>query len=181
MLYDECEGMLVPRPKREVERRVRGGMLGTACINEAALMARSAILSTLASWAGLVRDERPVRVSLQREVAALSRFLLIHLDWLATHPAARELSDELEEAVGMAERVVQPSVAQKLEVGKCEKHGCGSTLYATLRDENGRSPSLVSCDHGHVVGPREWLLLHHSTHVRGAVEALRTRRPEEAA
>ena len=160
-LYVECEHMLVARPKREVER-VRGGLPGSATINEAAVSARSAILSTLASLAGLVRDERPVEVVLRREVTPLAAFLRAHLDWLAEHPAARELCDELEDAVDMAQRVVHPEVGRKLEVGTCENHGCSSTVYATFRAENGHSPTLVSCDGGHVVGPRQWLLLHHA-------------------
>ena len=161
VLYRECEDMLVARPRREVER-VRGGMPGSATINEAAVAARSAIISTLASLAGLVRDERPVSVVLRREVTPLAAFLRVHLDWLAEHPAARELCDELDDAVDMAQRVVHPEVGKKLEVGKCESHGCGSVVYATFRAENGPSPTVVSCDVGHVMGPREWLLLHHN-------------------
>ena len=62
----------------------------------------------------------------------------------------------------MAQRVVYPEVGKKLEVGRCESHGCGSVVYATFRAENGQSPTVVSCDVGHVMGPREWLLLHHN-------------------
>jgi hypothetical protein len=160
-LYDDCEAMLVPRPKLEVER-VRGGLPGSASINEAAVRARSEILSTLASWSALVRDERPVSVSLQREVAPLATFLRSHLDWLAAHPAAREFVDELEETAAMAQRVVHPEVTRTIEVGKCEQQGCGHPVYATFRAENGRSSPLVSCRSGHVLGPREWLLLHHN-------------------
>ena len=74
VLYRECEDLLVARPKREVER-VRGGLPGSANINEAAVSARSAIIFTLASLAGLVRDERPVAVVLRREVTPLAAFL----------------------------------------------------------------------------------------------------------
>lgn len=160
-LYEECEHMLVARPKRETER-VRGGLPGSASINEAAVSARSAIMSTLASWAALVRDERLVSIALKREVTPLATFLRAHLDWLAAHPAARELSDELDEAVGVAQRVVHPEVGRKLAVGMCESHGCDSTVFATFRAENGRAPTVVSCDVGHVMGPREWLRLHHN-------------------
>jgi hypothetical protein len=153
--------MLVARPRRELER-VRGGLPGSASINEAAVSARSGIVSTLASWAALVRDERPVVVALRREVLPLSRFLRAHLDWLASHPAARNLSDELDDAVGMAQRALHPEADQRLEVGNCAKNGCGSTVYATLGAQNGTSPHLVSCTLGHVVGPREWLLLQHA-------------------
>ena len=180
-LYVECEHMLVARPKREVER-VRGGLPGSATINEAAVSARSAIMSTLASLAGLVRDERPVAVSLRREVTPLAAFLRVHLDWLAEHPAARELCDEIDDAVGMAQRVVHPEVGKKLEVGKCENHGCSSTVYATFRAEHGHSPTLVSCDVGHVIGPREWLLLHHAAQApRRGVDDPRGRSSEHAA
>ena len=116
-LYVECEHMLVARPKREVER-VRGGLPGSATINEAAVSARSAIMSTLASLAGLVRDERPVAVVLRREVTPLAAFLRVHLDWLAEHPAARELCDEIDDAVGMAQRVVHPEVGQEAGSGE---------------------------------------------------------------
>ena len=173
--------MLVARPKREVER-VRGGLPGSATINEAAVSARSAIMSTLASLAGLVRDERPVAVALRREVTPLATFLRAHLDWLAEHPAARELCDELDDAVGMAQRVVHPEVGKKLEVGTCESHGCSSTVYATFRAENGHAPTVVSCDVGHVLGPREWLRLHHNAQAaRRAVDDSRSRSSEQAA
>jgi hypothetical protein len=180
-LYGECEHMLVARPKREVER-VRGGLPGSATINEAAVSARSAIMSTLASWAALVRDERPVTVALRREVTPLATFLRAHLDWLAAHPAVRELSDELDDAVGMAQRVVHPEVGTKLEVGTCESNGCNSTVYATFRAENGHAPTVVSCDVGHVMGPREWLRLHHNAQAaRRAVDDSRSRSSEQAA
>jgi hypothetical protein len=172
--------MLVARPKREVER-VRGGLPGSATINEAAISARSAILSTLASLAGLVRDERPVQVVLRREVTPLAGFLRAHLDWLAEHPAARELCDELDDAFDMAQRVVHPEVGKKLEVGTCESHGCSSTVYATFHAEHGHSPTLVSCAVGHVMAPREWLLLHHAAQAaRRGVEDTRSM-PEQAA
>jgi hypothetical protein len=173
--------MLVPRPKHEVER-VRGGLPGSASINEAAISARSEILSTLASWAALVRDERQVLVSLRREVAPLARFLRSHLDWLAAHPAAREFMDELEETAAMAQRVVHPDATRTMEVGKCEHQGCGHPVYATFRAETGRSPALVSCGLGHVLGPREWLLLHHNAQAAQAdLGRSLTGPPEQAA
>ena len=173
--------MLVARPQREVER-VRGGLPGSATINEAAISARSTIMSTLASWAALVRDERAMPVTLRREATPLAAFLLAHLDWLAAHRAVGELRDELDDAVGMAQRVVHPEVGRKLEVGTCGSHGCTGTVYATFGAESGRAPTVVSCDVGHVVGPREWLRLHHDAQaVWRAMDDSRGSSPEEAA
>jgi hypothetical protein len=157
-LYEDCEHMLVARPNREVER-VRGGLPGSATINEAAVSARSTILSTLASLAGLVRDERPVQVVLRREVAPLAAFLRAHLEWLTDHPAARELCEELDDAVDMAQRVTRPETGKMLEIGTCRTAGCGSTVYATIGAEPSRRPTLVSCDAGHHLAPRDWLLV----------------------
>ncbi len=153
--------MLVAAPRRGADR-VRGGLPGSASLNEAAVSARSKILCTLGSWAALVRDERPVLVELRREVASLSTFLREHLEWLGAHPAAHELSAEISDVVRMAERVVHPEKGKRLEVGACQQQGCGSTVYATFSAEGSQSPTGVSCDLGHVMGPREWLLAHHT-------------------
>ena len=179
-LYRECEHMLVARPKREVER-VRGGLPGSASINEAAVSARSTIISTLATWAGLVRDERPVAVELRREVTPLSAFLRAHIEWLAAHPIAQGLSEELEDAVAMAQRVVHPEAGRKLKVGACDRQECTSTVYATFRAENGRVPTQVSCDGGHVISPRQWLLLHHAAQSAPPEDDSRSASPEHAA
>ncbi len=158
-LYDQCETMLVPRQRREVGR-VRGGLPGSAPLNEDAVTARSTILGTLASWSGLVRDERPAPVPVRRDAARLAEFLLSHLEWLAAHPAAGDLREEVGEAAAQADRVLHADGEKRLELGKCDKHGCAGTVYATLQGGGGPSAGLVRCDDGHALRPHEWLLVH---------------------
>jgi hypothetical protein len=159
-LYRLCESILVSRPKREVER-IRHKTFGGISLDEAVVSARSDIVSVLASWAGLVVDERRVSAPPQRQVADLAVFLSSHLEWLAAHPAAGDAVTEIHEVVKNVEAVVQPSPLLTLELGPCDRPGCESRVHVTLRAKDSLPQSRVCCESGHVWRPSEWLLLGH--------------------
>ncbi|MGW5822514.1 hypothetical protein ACWFR0_39495, partial [Streptomyces noursei] len=84
--------------------RTSGGPLPGMPFNTAATEVRSGIVTTLASWSGLVAQERGVAAP-ARTVPALARWLVEHLEWLAAHPAAGEFSAELHRWARAARRV----------------------------------------------------------------------------
>jgi hypothetical protein len=159
-LYDRCEGMLVPRRTRAVER-VRGGLPGGISLDDAAVAARARILAVLASWAGLVVDQRRLSRLPQRDVTDLAGFLTRHLAWLAAHPAADEIVTEIAALVRTAEDAVRPHGAVRIELGPCGQPGCGQIVTLAVNADNEPVPSQIQCEAGHVWLPHQWLLLKH--------------------
>ncbi|MCZ0973022.1 hypothetical protein O1L55_19810 [Streptomyces albulus] len=86
-------------------------------------------MTTLASWSGLVAQERGVAAP-ARTVPALARWLVEHLEWLAAHPAAGEFSAELHRWVRAARRVTSSGAVRRVPLGTCVEPGCGGTLVA---------------------------------------------------
>lgn len=129
-LYEECGRVLSgARTRRWEERPSAGGPLRGIPLNTAAADVRSAMLRMLASWSGLVVDERGVAAP-RREVAELTGFLLRHIDWLAAHEAVAELTTEAGRLARRARRVVEPPPAPGVPVGPCLSEDCTGTLVA---------------------------------------------------
>lgn len=145
-LYRRCAGHLVG-PRHHDLDRVRGGRPGGINLDDAAVTARSDIMSVLASWAGLVADEVGSRP--RRDVDDLAAFLIRQLPWLAAHPACQSARREIAGLVAAAERVVGDDLERTL--GPCEHPGCAHPLIVTV---GGR----VGCAAGHQLPPHRWLM-----------------------
>jgi hypothetical protein len=156
-LFHDCEELLSNRRARGLERIRGGGPSGGVTLNESIVGARSDMLAVLASWAGLIVDERPVYIRPRRTTGELSRFLLEHLRWLAGHPAAADAATEIADVVRTAEELTSVRPASRLELGTCGEAGCGGMVTASVGPA--ADPSSIGCDRGHAWRPNEWLLL----------------------
>ncbi|MEU6226840.1 hypothetical protein [Streptomyces sp. NPDC047042] len=129
-LYEECGRVLSgTRTRRWEERPSGGGALRGIPLNTAAADARSAMLRMLASWSGLVVDERGVAAP-RRTVPELTGFLLRHVDWLAAHDAVADLTTEAGRLARRARGVVEPPPTPGVPVGPCLIEDCAGTLVA---------------------------------------------------
>ena len=164
-LHAECEQLLC-RSRSGMRERVSGGRANGIPLNEEAVTARTEITGFLVAWAALVADElggAPER----REPRSLAAFLVRHLDWLATHPAAAELSNELAELTARVNLIAGPAPARRLDLGPCPQPGCTSTVHAALEAAGAPAARRVCCGAGHPLPPRQWLLLARRAGVRG--------------
>ncbi|MFG2193345.1 helix-turn-helix domain-containing protein [Streptomyces sp. NPDC048639] len=171
-LHEECGRVLGGSGQRRLERspgRTTPGMP----LNTAAVEAREAMMRVLASWSGLVVDERGTSVP-RRDVRVLAAFLLRHVDWLAGHSAVAELTAELERLLAFAGRVVEPPQVQRMVIGACAREGCGGTLstYAGPR-RNGPEDTRIVCtaEPDHNWAMHEWVSLGRRSPVAGSPKA----------
>jgi hypothetical protein len=155
--YDLCAHSLdLRRPQRE--ERVTGSRPRGIVLRDAVVTVRSDILGVLASWCGLVASERGVTGPDVLSIRKLTTFMAIHLNWLASHPAAPDLVDELGVLVSSARQVVRPDEGVRVELGRCARSGCDELVRAETDTEE-QMTYYVACDAGHVVRPEDWLLL----------------------
>lgn len=147
-LYRDCERALHAGAQTGLRERVSGGPLPGLAFNEAAADVRQAMLRTLASWSGLVVEQREVHAP-RRDVAGLCEFLLRHLRWLAAHPAGPELSKEVARLVKAANRIIDSSPHPRIPIGPCPRTGCGGTLVASVSGVRGTARpdgATIQCD-----------------------------------
>ncbi|MEV0374195.1 hypothetical protein AB0I10_31060 [Streptomyces sp. NPDC050636] len=142
MLYEECERRL-SGTQTGLREKASGGSLPGMPFNGAAADIRSAILTTLGSWSGLVAAERQIAAP-PRSVDTLAAFLVQHAHWLAAHPAVADATGELARLSRAAYRVTQPAVRRRVRVGACVAVGCTGELAAHIRGQ-GRDAEIV-CD-----------------------------------
>ncbi|BBA97248.1 hypothetical protein RVR_2901 [Actinacidiphila reveromycinica] len=158
-LYDECARLLggSDRPR---ERTSGGGSPTGLPFNTAAAEARSALVSLLRSWARLVVEERVVAPP-RDTVAGAVAFLVRHVEWLAAHDAAGELTEEVARAVRRARRVTDPSPGRSVRVGTCVVAECGGGLTAVARGGRDGAVVEVRCAAvaSHRWSGREWMAL----------------------
>ncbi|CAL9620351.1 hypothetical protein SUDANB6_05848 [Streptomyces sp. enrichment culture] len=158
-LFEECARRLDISADRERDR-VSGGSLPGLPLNTAAVEARSAIVSVLASWSAAVVQERGVRAP-GRVVEELAGFLLRHVDWLAAHSAAGEFSQEVARLARRAARVVDLAPSRRVAIGGCVEDGCPGRLTAAVRPDGPGVPVEIICDAtaGHRWPGHQWLQL----------------------
>ncbi|GAA2128233.1 hypothetical protein GCM10009802_35390 [Streptomyces synnematoformans] len=142
-LYADCHRGAEPEVVRVV-RKVARKSAATGTMNTAAAEVRAAIRTVLASWAGLVAEERRLR-SPARDVPALARFLYRHVEWLARHPAAGDLAEEIHELSRRARGVADPDSVRRVHLGGCPDVGCDGTLVAQLRTPGDPLASEIVC------------------------------------
>ncbi|WBB61005.1 hypothetical protein O7599_00105 [Streptomyces sp. WMMC500] len=128
----------------KVVRKVARKSAATGTMNTAAAEVRASIRTVLASWSGLVAEERHLRPP-ARDVPALARFLGRHVDWLTRHPAAGDLADEIRELSRRASNVVDPNGVRRVHIGDCPDIDCEGNLVALIRTHGDRLPTEIVC------------------------------------
>ncbi|MFE1441647.1 hypothetical protein [Streptomyces sp. NPDC058739] len=113
-------------------------------MSPAAAEIRFAIRSVLSSWAGLVAEERRLPAP-GRDITELTRFLNRHLDWLAGHPAAGELVDEVRALVRTAHAIAYPDTGHRVRIGHCPHRDCDGDLTALIRRRGESHPPRIVC------------------------------------
>ncbi|MHC0432262.1 OvmZ protein [Streptomyces sp. O3] len=159
-LYEESDQALAPAPP-VLRERVSGsrGSVGIV-LDEQAMALRGRVAGVLALWARLVVDERGGGSRpKERGVDALVRFLRRQLPWLAGHPAGVDFDEELTELLTELGRLLGPGPTRGFPLGPCTRPGCAGTLRGVLSAGGDGVPSHVSCDSGHALPPRQWLLV----------------------
>ncbi|MGF7234460.1 MAG: hypothetical protein ACQSGP_05820 [Frankia sp.] len=147
-----------------MREKTTGGSSPGLVLNSLAAEARTEILAVLGSWSGLVAAERRFHAPV-RQVVALAEFLLTNLAWLASHPAAGDLSEEVARAVKIARRAAYPDSASRIVIGPCVVPACDGELTATVRARRSGEETRVRCaaDPGHTWGGHEWTRLRRET------------------
>jgi hypothetical protein len=159
-LHDESEQHLVLPARQGSLARVTGHRPDPPPVSDAALEARYDAVVRLACWAGLVLDEaEPGEVPPDRTVPELAAFLGRHLGLLAAHPAAGPAADEIARVATALRLVVAPPRPELVPLGRCVEPGCEAEV--TLPERGGDDLVLRGpmCGAGHVLTPRQWLLL----------------------
>ena len=176
-LYQRCESLLVRFPPAFTQRVAGSGTTGLV-LDERVTEARRDLVAVLASWSGLVADERRVGRP-GRDAAELAAFLAVHLDWLLAHPAGPCFAAELGAAAGAAREVSRSGSGPGIELGPCVEEGCDHVMVAArgacspserselpgpsgpsgLSESSGPSGLEVRCAAGHAWSPRQWLRL----------------------
>lgn len=160
-IYEESEHSLA-RPPTSLRQRVSGSRPIGIVLDDRTVAVRSEMTTTLASWARMIIDERGLTSRDQRDVRSLLCFLARHLDWLARHPAAADFADEVTRLVESAGELGGPGPVRLIALGHCLRAGCAGTLHAVIPapgSTDRTTPHQVSCDTGHSLPPRQWLLL----------------------
>ncbi|WP_424217477.1 hypothetical protein ACN20G_35520 (plasmid) [Streptomyces sp. BI20] len=130
-LYEECERILAGPALDGLREKTGGGSLPGLPFNGPAAEARSGIVALLGSWSGLVAQERELDAP-TRDVPRLASFLTCHLDWLAAHPAAADLSVESARLARAARRIAFPDPARTIRLGRCPEPDCAGALTAAV-------------------------------------------------
>ncbi|MFI9062437.1 hypothetical protein ACIGQE_11250 [Streptomyces sp. NPDC053429] len=156
-LHREIEYVLGPTVTGRGER-VSGSQSRGLLFNEEASAVRTAMLSVLASWSGVVSGLGARTAVPERKVGPLAAFLLRHLDLLAGHPAVADLAEEIEALIADARKVVGPTTVRQVTLGTCPQPGCAGAVEARMTggQEAGHG---VHCRNGHSWPAGEWLAL----------------------
>ncbi|MFF7072800.1 hypothetical protein OIE43_19300 [Streptomyces pseudovenezuelae] len=158
-LHRESEQHLVLPARQGGLARVTGHRPDPPPVSDAALEARHDAVVRLASWARLVLDETGAGKPPERTVPALAAFLGRHVGLLAAHPAAGPAADEIARVATALRGVVAPPRPELVPLGRCVEPGCEAEV--TLPERGGDDLVLRGpmCGAGHVLTPRQWLLL----------------------
>ncbi|MDT0344941.1 hypothetical protein [Streptomyces litchfieldiae] len=142
-LYGDCNRAAGPDVVRVIRKTPRKSATADS-INPAAAEIRSAIRTVLASWAGLVADERRLEPP-DRDISALARFLSRHVDWLIRHPAAGDAAEEIRNLTRTARNVAYPHNVRRVPIGYCPDGDCDGELVALIRPRGDLLPSEIVC------------------------------------
>jgi len=182
-LYTQCEEALASStPGLGFMIRVSGSNTKGISLDPRIMEARRAIERVLSSWARLVADERGIRPPPAEgfKVPQLTRFLLVHLSWIAEHPAAPDFAREIHDLVSTA-RSSYHAVGDLMRVHshECVVPGCPGTLMSGAGEAGGEPE--IRCDAGHAWTVRQWLLLSRQLNAVDASSPRRTVSTRDAA
>jgi hypothetical protein len=164
-VYEDCEAALVARKEPVQERVTLSRVDRGIALQDDVVTVRSDILGALSVWSALVVDEQAVPRPRRRHPSDLARFLLSHLDWLLSHPARTDFTEEILAVTRRAERILHRMTTPQVDLGACIHADCGSTLDFAEPTGNGRSGfGEIRCGSGHTWPPSQWLYL--SRHIR---------------
>ncbi|MDJ1134980.1 hypothetical protein [Streptomyces iconiensis] len=161
-LHEECAHVLdgggLPEGVRE--RITGGGGAPGIPFNAAAADVRRDIAALLGSWSALVCDERGLTAP-RATPAARAAQLLAHVEWLAAHPAAADLSEETARLKSRARRTAHPGAARRtVTLGACVEPGCPGTLTARLHTSADPGDQVrCTADPAHVWPAAQWTRL----------------------
>ncbi|MEV6259572.1 hypothetical protein AB0M42_02225 [Streptomyces sp. NPDC051784] len=159
-LHHESEQQLVLPARQQGPARATGHRPDAPPMSDAAIEARHDALVRLASWARLVLDEtHPAEVPTDRSVPALARFLGQHADFLAAHPAAGPAADEIGRVATALRALVAPPRPELVTLGRCVEPGCDAEVSLPGRGGDDLVLRGPMCGAGHVLTPRQWLLM----------------------
>ncbi|WP_434598865.1 hypothetical protein [Streptomyces sp. A5-4] len=143
-LFEECGIALGGSSPGGLREKTTGGPLPGMPFNTDAAEARTAIVSVLGSWSGLVAEERGLYAP-RRSVVPMAAFLARHADWLAAHPAAVEITEEVARLVRKSRRAVRRDPRRRVPVGPCVESGCHGQLAAYVGAEGVAAAGEIRC------------------------------------
>lgn len=145
---------------KSMPQRVSGGPLPGIKFNIAAADCRADIVAVLAAWSDLVAEQRSAAPP-RRHVPEMAAMLMRHLDWLAAHPAAAELTEEINKLARAARQVIDPQWCRRIPIGPCVHPGCAGKLVAVIPAGCDILPAEISCavDPAHSWPSRAWTQL----------------------
>ncbi|MCZ7458937.1 hypothetical protein [Streptomyces sp. WMMC940] len=159
-LYRQSEQQFVLPARHGGPARVTGHRPEAPPVSDAALDARHDAVVQLASCARFVRDEAASEEALPaRTVAELAAYLGRHLGTLAAHPAAGTAADEVARVAAALRMVVAPPKPELVPLGRCVEPGCDAEVSLPARGGDDMVLRGPLCGAGHVLTPRQWLLL----------------------
>ncbi|BBC36678.1 uncharacterized protein SGFS_079720 [Streptomyces graminofaciens] len=161
-LHHESEQQLVLPARQAGLARVTGHRPDAPPVSDAALEARHDAVVRLASWARLVLDESADAATGAppgRTVPELAAFLHRHVGFLAAHPAAGPAADEIAQVATALRLVVSPPKPELVPLGRCVEPGCDAEVSLPGRGGDDLVLRGPMCGAGHVLTPRQWLLL----------------------
>ncbi|WP_406149314.1 hypothetical protein [Streptomyces sp. NBC_01012] len=169
-LHHDSEQQLVLPARQRSLVRATGHRPVAPPVDDTALEARHDAVVRLASWARLVLDEADsAEAPPERTVPGLAAFLGRHADFLAAHPAAGPAADEIGRVAAALRRVVAPPRPELVPLGRCVEPDCDAEVSLPARggDLVLRGPM---CTAGHVLTPRQWLLVKRRQQIEQAGE-----------
>ncbi|MEG8276563.1 hypothetical protein [Streptomyces sp. AHA2] len=159
-LHDDSEEHLILPARQAGLPRVTGHRPQAPPVSEEALQARHDTVVRLAFWARLVLEEAGTAPKPpERTVPALAAFLGRHADVLAALPAAGTAADEIAHASTALRRIVAPPRPALVPLGRCVEPGCEAEVSLPGRGGDDLVLRGPMCGAGHVLTPRQWLLL----------------------
>lgn len=155
-LHQECLHQASPTVRRTNPTKVSSSRRRDH-LNVSVLDTRHRALTMLDSWSAMVVDKLGTTPP-PRTVPALARFLLRHLEWLASQPPAVDFADEIEGLAAELRQTVDPapSVLHAV-IRKCVVDGCAGTISALAQGGGGAGNRHIACTAGHSWEMREWL------------------------
>ncbi len=159
-LHVDCGEAMLPRGRSFSLPPLRGSRGGGGLpVDERLLAARSCIVDLLVSWSGLVVEERQLTAPEDLEPATLVVLLVRNLDWLAAHPAAVDLTEEVSGLLRRVRAAFSSPGGRVESLGSCVHPGCDAAMSVAVDARRGRGAREIRCAAGHSWQPHQWLAL----------------------